>query len=441
MTADPARWALAGVLAILWLLLSGWWLRPAKRVGVSADATLILYASQTGQALELAQMTLRRLLEGGQNAVMMPLGQAEFAQMAACEQLLVIASTTGLGQPPDDAARFVARVEETVPDMTSTRYAVLALGDRRYEHFCAFGRQLDSWLEQAGAKRLHALVEVDDLAREALAQWDRLLDALGGVETTAPSETLHRPWRIVARDHLNPAPEDVPGVSGLFRIMLEPEDGALPDWQAGDLFEITTPTGHRRDYSVASLPDEGRVTLLVREVVDADGRRGEGSGLLVEATPVEGTVSGRLRDHAPFHAPAGDGPLLLIAAGSGFAGIRPHAIEAMWAGRRLWIILGERRPDIDARITSEAQAWDREGRLVRLDLAYSRLGEGRGRYVQHVVTSEAEAVARYLGQEGAIMLCGGLAMGKEVEAAVEQALGAAWVAAARAAGRYHADLY
>lgn len=430
------RWAIAGALALFWLIVSAWWLRPARRVGVPADATLILHASQTGQALELAQIALARLLEGGQNAVMMPLGQARPEQLATCEQVLVIASTTGVGEAPDDARGFAGRFAET-PDLSAARYAVLALGDRKYEDYCAFGARIDDWLSRAGARPIHDRIEVDDLDGQALARWNRLLDELGGVETAPPAATRHRPWRIVARDHLNPAPDDMPGMPGLFRITLEPEDGALPEWQAGDLFEILTPGGHRRDYSVASLPAEGGVTLLVREVRDEQGRRGEGSGLLIETALGGETLAGRLRDHAPFHAPAGDGPLLLIAAGSGFAGIRPHALEAMRAGRPVWIILGERRPDIDARTTAEAQGWA----LRRLDLAYSRLDGGRGRYVQHVVAAEGAAIASHLGATGAIMLCGGLAMGKAVEAALENALGAAWIAQARADGRMRADLY
>lgn len=441
MTPDPARWAIAGGLALLWLLVSGWCLRPARRVGVAADATLILHASQTGQALELAQMALRRLLEGGQNVVMMPLGQASPEQMAACEQILVIASTTGVGEAPDEARAFTRRLAGAAPDLSGAHYAVLALGDRKYADFCAFGQRVDAWLAGAGARPIHARIDVDDLDRDALGHWDRLLESLGAVEARPPAGTLHRPWRIVARDHLNPAPADVPDVPGLFRIALEPEDGTLPHWQAGDLFEIVTPGGHRRDYSVASLPDEGAATLLVREVRDEAGRRGEGSGLLVEATPVGGTLSARLRDHVPFHAVAGDGPLLLVAAGSGFAGIRPHALEAMRAGRPLWIVLGERRPDIDGRIVAEAQRWQAEGRLHRLDIAYSRAGEGQGRYVQHVLAADGDALARYLGAGGAIMLCGGLAMGKAAEAALAEALGPAWIEDAHADGRIRADLY
>jgi len=432
MTTELSRWALAGALLVGWLLLSGWWMRPARRVGVTGDATLILYASQTGQALELAQMTLRRLLEGGQNAVLMPLGHADPAHLAGCENLLVIAATTGLGEPPDEARPFAARMAEH-PDLSATRYAMLALGDRKYEDFCSFGRQVDGWLAQAGAKPLHDRIEVDDLDPQALHRWDAVLDALGAVETRA--ETLYQPWRIAAREHLNPAPPGADPVPPLWRILLEPAADVLPEWQAGDLFEIMTPSGHRRDYSVASLPDEGGVSLLVRAVSDETGKPGEGSGLLITAD----SVAGRLRDHAPFHAPAGDGPLLLIAAGSGFAGIRPHALNAMRVGRPVWIILGERNPDVDAATVAEACEWDGEGRLHRLDLAFSRASEGR--YVQHVIAAEGEALAQYLGDGGAVMLCGGLTMGKAVEAALDDALGGEWRTTARADGRYHADLY
>ncbi|MET0240307.1 MAG: NADPH cytochrome P450 oxidoreductase family protein [Sphingobium sp.] len=440
MTTDPQRWALAGALLLIWLAASAWWLRPARRMAVSRDAMLILYASQTGQALELAQMALRRLLEGAQDAVAMPLGQATVEQIAACRQLLIVAATTGIGEPPDDARAFVPRMAER-PDLSGVRHAVLALGDRKYEDFCSFGRRVDAWLTDCGAKALHDRIEADDLDRESLAAWDRLLDALGAEDAKVPAETLHRPWRIATRELLNPSSQDEARVPGLWRIELQPEEGDLPAWLAGDLFEIVTPGGHRRDYSIASLPEEGGVTLLVREVHGKDGRMGEGSGLLVEGTPVEGAVSARLRDHAAFHAPSGEGPLLLIAAGSGLAGIRPHAIEAMRVGRPVWMILGERRPDLDARVSAEVKDWQADGRLARLDLAYSRLGGGQGRYVQHVVAAEAGAVADWLGHDGAIMLCGGLAMGKDVEAALETALGRAWIDEARGDGRYHADLY
>ena len=434
MTTDPGHWALASGLLTAWLAASAYWVRPARRAAIAADTILILHASQTGQALELAETSLQRLRGGGQAAMMMPLGQITAEELRASAQLLVIAATTGFGEAPDDARGFTALMAAS-PDLSSTSYGVLALGDRRYDDFCAFGRSVDAWLAKCGATPLHDRIDVDDLAPEGLTKWQCVLDALGAVD--AGQASPYQPWRIVARDHLNPTDQEDVDAPALWQIILEPENAPLPNWVAGDLFEVETPSGHRRDYSVASLPDEGRVMLLVRAAPEG----GEGSGLLTSAAPVGTCIPARLRDHSPFHAPAGKGPILLIAAGSGLAGIRPHLIECTRTGRPVWLILGERRPDIDARITAEAQGWHAQGQLARLDLAYSRDPSGEGRYVQDVIAADANAVRVFLGQEGAVMLCGALAMGKCVEAALQETLGAEWLIRARAESRYHADLY
>src|SRR4029079_18755205 len=115
--------------------------------------------------------------------------------------------------------------------------------------------------------------------------------------------------------------------------------------------------------------------------------------------------------------------------------IRPHLIECTRTGRPVWLILGERRPEIDARITAEARGWHAQGQLARLDLAYSRDHSGEGRYVQDVIAADANAVRVFLGQEGAVMLCAALAMGKCVEAALQETLGAEWLIRARAESR------
>lgn len=440
MTTDPAAWTLAAGLLLGWMGASAWWLRPARRASLVTDGTLVLTASQTGQALELGQQCHSRLLASGEKVTIMPLGQVMTEQLRACDRLLVIASTTGLGEAPDEARAFTALMQST-PDLSSTDYAVLALGDRKYADFCAFGRQVDRWLQDCGARPLHNCIEVDDLDHDSLARWEALLGTLGAAQEQGPQPARHQSWRVVSREHLNPTERTDIDAPALWRVRLEPEQGTLPSWIAGDLFEIRTPTGHVREYSIASLPDEGHVLLLVRAVFDEAGRPGEGSGLLCAGIPVGGTLPARLREHTAFHAPTGQGPLLLIAAGSGLGGIRPHALQAMRANRPLWLILGERHPDIDAAVLAEAKAWQAQGRIFRLDLAFSRPATGQGQYVQDILSAHADALHSFLGNRGAILLCGGLAMGKAAEAALQHAMGAPWWTAARAQNRFHADLY
>ncbi|HET8899965.1 MAG TPA: flavodoxin family protein, partial [Rhodanobacteraceae bacterium] len=55
--------------------------------------------------------------------------------------------------------------------LTSLRYALLVLGDRGYTHFCGFGRRLDRWLTQSGARAAFPRIEVDDENAAALERW------------------------------------------------------------------------------------------------------------------------------------------------------------------------------------------------------------------------------------------------------------------------------
>src|SRR5690606_8078303 len=149
----------------------------------------------------------------------------------------------------------------------------LGLGDRSYANFCGFGRALDGWLARSGAQPLFPRIDVDNAGEEALVEWRRRLGRLAG---TADLPDWEAPafgrWRLVARRHLNPGSAGGP----TFHLEVEPLDGALPDWQSGDLAQVVAPDDpqHPREYSIASLPSDGRVHLLVRLHRRPDGTPG-----------------------------------------------------------------------------------------------------------------------------------------------------------------------
>ncbi len=435
LTHDHLRLSLAGVTGGA-LLLSFVWAavkrtRPVIGPIVGLD-DLVLYASQTGQAEGLARLTAARLKAGGHKAAAVSARDVTPEALTSCQRLLIVAATAGEGEAPDDAHRFEQDLMQRTIDLSAVRFAVLALGDRSHGHFCAFGHRLDTWLKGCGAQALQSCLEVDDLDSKALSAWEGFLSSLGAGAVAEAADTTF--WRLKDRRVLNPDSS----AQKLYQVDLAP-DGALPDWQAGDLAEIVTPNGRRRDYSIASLPSEGVLRFYVRQVVKDDGQFGEGSGRLTEGLQAHERLKLRLKSHDGFHAPQGNGPLLLIGAGSGLAGLRAHIVQAQAKNRPCWLIYGERNPATDGVLCEAMQAWRADGTLARLDLAFSKPAEGEGRYVQHLLATSD--VSDWLGAAGSILVCGGLDMGKGVEAVLRDHMGADWVESAIASGRYRRDLY
>lgn len=446
MSDDPVKLVFAGGATAVWALMSAFTLLGGreKQQAVEACDVLVISASQTGQAEELARRSEKALGAGGQKVRYLAADKVSVDDLQAAKRILMVASTTGVGDAPDDGRSFESRLMGIRPDLSRQSFAVLALGERKYEDFCAFGHRVYDWLKTCGATALKPCLEVDDLAPASLKLWTNYLKEWGG-EAVAEDDGFS-PWTLQARTRLNPES----GAAGLYQIDLVPEslDGAkfldwpkVLDWQAGDLAEIRTADGHRRDYSIASLPEEGTLRLYVREVIKSEGSRGAGSGLLTFRTVEGDTVPLRLKAHKNFHSPAGSGPVLLIAAGSGLAGLRPHLVDLQRKGRSCWLIYGERYPQADGALAQQMRDWQAQGRLLRLDLAFSRPEDHQGQYVQDVLKQRADEVRTFLRNDTAVMVCGGLDMGRAVEEALKDIAGPDWLETALGEGRYRRDLY
>lgn len=237
----PHRWQLATLGLALYLGLCVVVLpRARKRVGAQrADASgvLIVWASQTGFARELAQRSVAALQSAGVGAHALPIEAVDGDQLARVPRLLCIVSTTGEGDTPDHAqAAERDWLAGDAQDLTAVQYAVLALGDRGYAHFCAVGRRIDDHLQARGATRLFERIEVDNADPRALQQWQRRLTELAPALATQPDWSLPTctTWQLRERVHVNPGSAGAP----IYRLRLTPCDGALPQWSAGDIAEI-----------------------------------------------------------------------------------------------------------------------------------------------------------------------------------------------------------
>ncbi len=462
------------------------------------DFLPIFHATQTGEAEALAHRARDALRSGGVAAQVFALETLEPAALAALPRALFIASTTGEGDPPDAVAAFAGRTLGATLPLASLRYGVLALGDRSYEDFCGFGRRLDEWLASQGARPLFPRIEVDDGDPAALDAFHRALaEAVAGVPLPAPwREAPFQAWRIARRVHLNPGSQG----EAAFLLELSPMSGLMPQWRAGDLAEILP--GHApealarwfeatsldpdtavsgadgmerlglrlacselpdpadvagltaqavsdrlvplrpRDYSIASLPSDGHLALLVRESRRPDGRLGLASGWLCRHAPERARISLRLRANPGFHAPDDDLPLILIGNGTGIAGLRALLRERIAQGRfDTWLAFGERQRARDFFFGPELEAARDAGRLAHLSLAFSRDG-GQARYVQHLLEERAERLRDWIARGAHLRVCGSLeGMAGGVDEVLRRILGAAAVDTLLESRRYRRDVY
>lgn len=136
----------------------------------------VLYASQSGTAEGLARKLARELKAQGHAPAVSTLVGYTSAALAGETCALILASTYGDGDAPDGVQPFYEQLcLEHFPRMEKLSYAVLALGDKHYEHFCKFGRDLDAKLTSLGANRLANCLECDVEIDEPFARWKEAL--------------------------------------------------------------------------------------------------------------------------------------------------------------------------------------------------------------------------------------------------------------------------
>ena len=485
---------LAALLACLSyvLLCLAVWLPRRQVAGDESGDLLLAYASQSGQAREIATRSAAQLRQAGQACRLLPLERLQPSQLEQYRRALFVVSTYGEGEAPDNGALFERRLHTATADLRSLEFAVLALGDSHYRHFCAFGERLERRLRRLHATPLCDLLRVDRGDPATLRHWQQQLAQLAGssdFDDWQPPQYEH--WRLRERRLLNPGSLGGP----VYHLRLDCAEGAR-SWRAGDLVEIgprhsraacaallehlglasdsrlndgslllealrtrrwpespeamrgleadallaALPALPHREYSIASQPGDGALELLVRLARRADGSPGLGSGWLCLEAGLDERIDLRIRSNPAFHGPDPGTPLILIGNGTGLAGLRAHLRERP-PGTRNWLLFGERQVSRDAFFADELQAWQASGHLQRLDLAWSR-DQAQPVYVQHLLRDQADSLRRWLDDGAALYLCGSLqGMGLELHQLLCGLLGETQLQALAEQGRYRRDLY
>jgi sulfite reductase (NADPH) flavoprotein alpha-component len=139
---------------------------PRKRV-------TIYYGSETGNAEAFAKRAAKIAVQSGFESAAICMDKANLDSLASEEAALFVTSTYGDGEPPANAKMLHAELMQPPPEfsLSHLQYAVLALGDSNYEHFCKCGKDFDQQLSLLGAQRLFERVDCDVDFEKAAQSW------------------------------------------------------------------------------------------------------------------------------------------------------------------------------------------------------------------------------------------------------------------------------
>ena len=157
--------------------------------GPASRLATILYATDTGNSKELAGMLAAAAGAKGITTKVSDLAKYKSRDLKDEQDVLLIAATHGEGDPPPAALDFFEFIEgKRAPKLPGVRFAVLALGDSTYEHYCSAGRKLDERFEALGAERLTDRVDCDvDYEDDADAWIARVVEQLTPEAQPAPA--------------------------------------------------------------------------------------------------------------------------------------------------------------------------------------------------------------------------------------------------------------
>ncbi|RNC89496.1 MAG: oxidoreductase [Allomuricauda sp.] len=400
--------------SILFFMYSGFimWRKRVKSTKVQKAledkdecSHIILVGSETGNTFKFAQVLEKALIEGGKSVFVSELNA--YTTYAKAQHIIVLTATYGEGEAPTNARNFKDLVHQVTPK-NQLSFSVVAFGSLLYPDYCRFGVEVDELL--AAQERFDALLplyKINNQSIGAFIDWSKSWGNETGVDLKIkPFEKekkypQRKPFEVV---HCTEPNEDK-----TYLLRLKPQKKTK--FQSGDLLAYTPEKeGLPRQYSIAKVQEEILLSIKRHEF----GVVSKALAELEQGSIIRAAVIKNKEFHYPKYAPE----IICISNGTGIApflgmiseNVNNKPLHLYWGGRRKssFAIYKEY---VDEALNS--------GKLTRVNYAYSQDAEAKT-YVQELLRKDKSEIAKKLNAGAVVMICGSIAMQREVLDVLEQ---------------------
>lgn len=399
-------------LNILFFIYSGFAItlkRRSSRIKNKCKANestfILLVGSENGSSLRFANAIQKQLLAHGEKAFIAEMNS--FTLYPKAKHIIIFTSTHGLGDAPSNANKFITLLKKQIQEQ-KINFSVVGFGSKAYPDFCGFAFKVDQELANLSwAERFLPVQTVNDKSAVEFVNWIQLWSTKAEMAlSTTPSLYNHVPkglQKLMVLDKTT-----ISETEQTFLITLHANGRAK--FTSGDLLAIYPANDNReRLYSIGN--HSNNIQLVIKK-----HPHGLGSGYLNQLQPGD-VIKGQIIQNHAFHFPKKAASVAFISNGTGIAPFlgmiaqnKQKTATHLYCGFRMETetVVGYKK---------FATAMIEKQQLESFHLALSR--EAEHFYVMDLIKRDADFFINLLKQGGVIMICGSLAMQKDVESVLD----------------------
>ncbi|MBA5628804.1 PepSY domain-containing protein [Moheibacter lacus] len=365
---------------------------------------ILLFGSEGGTTLNFANQVHKQLLENGHSSFLTELNQ--YKSYPKAKQIMVFTSTYGQGDAPSNASKF-RKLLNKYPQKQQIKFSVIGFGSKSYKHFCGYAEKVDNWFEGHSWSIRHLdLMTVNDKSPNEFVEWIKIWSAKNQIAlANAPSLYASKLPKLKKLKVISEQENVKSGDS--FSLLFKTKE----KFKSGDLLAVYPDNDHReRFYSIGKFGKDLKLIVKLHEL-------GLGSNYLHDLKNNE-SIQARIIKNTHFHFPKKAKKIALIANGTGIAPFL-GMIDENSKKKETHLYAGFRfHNDLVRSYEKSMQKQIENHKLTSLNLAFSR--EENPAYVMDLVRRDADFFAELLEKKGVIMICGSLAMQRDVESVLEE---------------------